>query len=330
MDDNGMIDMAPGASGAQPAPVRRKTSVVVPTYQSASFIGKLVERLLEVFAASGRDVEIVLVDDCSPDTTTWQALTDLYRKYPDHLKVVRLLKNAGQHNAILCGLEMVSGDTVVTMDDDLQHPPEEIPKLLEKLEQGYDLVIGAYDEKKHTGYRNLGGELVDRIIRHIYRLPASMKLTSFRAMSRSLVDVARRSRNPYPYVTCILLDQASRVVNVSVRHAEREDGVSSYSLARSAILAMNLLFSYSSLPLYLTAAFCLLASVCALGMLAWVFYTVLVHGIEVPGWASAIAIVTLFSTFTLASMFVMGVYVARIHHQLSGRRVPFTVEQRLG
>ncbi|PWJ85018.1 dolichol-phosphate mannosyltransferase/undecaprenyl-phosphate 4-deoxy-4-formamido-L-arabinose transferase [Pseudaminobacter salicylatoxidans] len=305
----------------------RKVSVVVPTYGSAAFIDKLVASLLAVFAGRTEECEIILVDDCSPDTVTWPALTRLHEQYPAQVKIVRLLKNAGQHNAILCGLGFATGDVIVTMDDDLQHPPEELPKLLRKLDEGYDLVIGAYDEKRHAGYRNRGGELVDAIIRRIYRLPATTKLTSFRAMTKSLVEVARKSQNPYPYVTCILLDQASRVANVEVRHAEREHGSSSYSLMRSVVLATNLLFSYSSLPLYLTAGFCLLASVLALMMMTWVFITIFLHGVSVPGWASAVTALTLFSTFMLASMFVMGVYIARIHHQLSGRRVPFTVDR---
>ena len=326
-----MQDVSASAASAQVGMMAgKKISVVVPTYKSAAFIDELVEGILEVFAARQQDCEIILVDDCSPDSTTWPALTRLYGKYPAQLKITRLLKNAGQHNAILCGLEFASGDAIVTMDDDLQHPPEEIPKLLEKLDEGYDLIIGAYDEKRHSGYRNRGGSLVDAIIRYIYRLPPTMKLTSFRAITRSVVEVARKSRNPYPYVTCILLDQASRVANVNVRHAERDQGASSYSLMRSVILATNLLFSYSSIPLYLTAGFCLLASLFALAMMCWVLITVFAHGAGVPGWASAVTILTLFSTFTLASMFVLGIYVARIHHQLSGRRVPFTVDQRHG
>lgn len=308
----------------------KKVSIVVPTYKSTAFVDNLVERILKVFATRGQDCEIILVDDCSPDSTTWPALTRLYEKYPTQLKITRLLKNAGQHNAILCGLEFASGDAIVTMDDDLQHPPEEIPKLLQKLDEGYDLVIGAYDEKRHSRYRNRGGSLVDAMIRYIYRLPSTMKLTSFRAITKSVAEVAKKSRSPYPYVTCILLDQASRVANVDVRHAERDHGSSNYSLTRSVILATNLLFSYSSIPLYLTAGFCLLASLFALIMMCWVLLTVLADGIAVPGWASAVTILTLFSSFTLASMFVLGVYVARVHHQLSGRRVPFTVDRHHG
>ena len=211
-----LTESAVNVSPSRDASVERTISVVVPTYKSAAYIGKLVRGLLDTFNRLGEKCEIVLVDDCSPDTTTWPALTKLYEQYGPTLKIIRLLKNSGQHNAILCGLESASGEVIITMDDDLQHPPEEIPKLLQKLDEGYDLVIGAYDEKQHEGYRNLGGEIVDALIRRIYRLPRTLKLTSFRAMTKSLVEVARKSQNPYPYVTCILLDQASRVTNVPV------------------------------------------------------------------------------------------------------------------
>lgn len=308
-------------TGTQPL-----VSVVVPTYKSTAFARELVRRLLAVFEGSEYQCEIILVDDASPDAT-WETLRSLKDAYPNQIKIVKLLKNSGQHNAILCGLNYVSGDIVITMDDDLQHPPEEIPKLLETLNQGYDLVIGSYDEKKHSGYRNLAGGLVDATIRHLYRLPKTLRLTSFRAIRRQLVDVARKSHSPFPYITCALLDQASSVTNVPVRHKDREFGNSSYSLVRSLVLATNLLFSYSFLPIYLTAAFCGLAGLAALSTLVWIVAKVATGTMAVPGWASIVVVLTFFCSLILASLVVIGIYVARIHHQLSGRKVPFTVDE---
>jgi polyisoprenyl-phosphate glycosyltransferase len=301
-------------------------SVVVPTYRSAAFIGLLVERVLAVFEARRQPCEILLVNDASPDDT-WAALLSLNAQHPGRVRILNLLKNSGQHNAILCGLHHVRGEIVVTMDDDLQHPPDQIPLLVDKLTEGYDLVIGAYKEKKHAGWRNFAGGLVDRVLRMIYRLPPTMQLTSFRAIRRPLVEVAKRSRNAYPYITCILFDQASRVTNVQVRHDTRVLGHSSYSVTRSVLLATNILFSYSSAPLYVTASFCALASLVSGLLLVWVLWVTLSSDTGVPGWASVMVLLSVFSSLIYLSLFIMGVYVARVHHQLSGRRVPFTVDE---
>lgn len=304
-------------------------SIVVPTYKSQAFIAQLVERVADVFAGLPFRYELILVNDASPDGT-WGELKRLRDLDPARVRIFKLLKNSGQHNAILCGLHQANGDIVLTMDDDLQHPPEEIPKLIAKLDEGYDLVIGAYDDKRHAGYRNIAGSVVDRTIRLIYGLPSSLQLTSFRAMRRQLVEVARLSRSPYPYVTCILLDQAGSVTNVPVRHKEREHGTSSYSLTRSVVLATNLLFSYSSLPIYATAVFSGLAALGAIGVLGWIVWQIARGMVSVPGWTSVITITTFLSSLILASLFVVGMYVARIHHQISGKKVPFIVDEHHG
>lgn len=303
----------------------RTVSVVVPTYCSEEFIDGFVERVVAVFADLEEDLDLILVNDASPDGT-WSRLCALKERYPTQIQIICLLKNSGQHNAILCGLHYANGDVTVTMDDDLQHPPEEIPKLIKALDEGVDLVIAASEEKQHAKYRNLAGEMIDGIIRHVYKLPKTLQLTSFRAVRGSVVSVARRSANPYPYITCILLDQAARVSNVWVRHDERPFGTTSYSLTRSLRLAANLLFSYSSVPLYLTLASSGLAILLSFVMLGWVFFQLVSAEIAVPGWASVMLVMTLFSALILASLLVLGIYVARIHHQLSGRRVPYTVE----
>jgi len=305
----------------------RKVSIVVATYKSAQFIGELVSRLKAVFENREEALEIILVDDGSPDAT-WETILELHEANKETVKIVKLLRNAGQHNALLCGFGLVTGDVVVTMDDDLQHPPEEVPKLLEKLAEGDDLVIGAYDDKKHERYRSLAGGLVDGLIRHIYGLDSKLELTSFRAMRRPLVDLAYQARSPFPYITCMLLDHAARVSNTRVIHVERRQGTSAYSLKRSFILAANLIISYSSLPLYITAFFCLIAGLFTTVICGWVLALALSHNVNVPGWASALVVLTLFATFTLLSLFVMGIYIARIHHQIVGRSVPYTIDER--
>jgi len=166
---------------------RGKISVVIPVFKSERSLPVLVPRLIAALKEMRRDFEIILVDDCSPDLT-WQRLKQLRGEHGSALRLAKLLKNSGQHNAILCGLSLVTGEVVVTMDDDLQNPPEEVPKLVEAIDRGFDLAVGAYDSKKHSGPRNAGGRFIDWLQRRIFGLPRDFQLTSFRAFRRVVAD----------------------------------------------------------------------------------------------------------------------------------------------
>src|SRR5947208_8923073 len=159
-------------------PPKGSIGVIIPVYRSQQSLPILVDRLVTQLNATGRPFEIILVDDFSPDDS-WSVLLQLKQQHPTSLKIVRLARNSGQHNALLCGFSLSKSDILVTMDDDLQHPPEEIPKLITAIEQGYDLAIASYDLKKHRALRNTGGALIDRIQRDLFNLPSDFRLTSF-------------------------------------------------------------------------------------------------------------------------------------------------------
>src|SRR5215472_3760784 len=166
-------DLIPSAS--QQASVNTDViSVVIPAYKSSDSLPLLMRKLDAVLNRTGQPFEIIVVDDSSPDDT-WECLKILKQVYPQ-LKIIRLLRNTGQHNALLCGFSLAKGSIVVTMDDDLQNPPEEVPKLIAAIRAGYDLAIGAYPAKQHSAARNLGGRLVDNVLRRIFHLPAAFQL----------------------------------------------------------------------------------------------------------------------------------------------------------
>ncbi len=303
-----------------------KISVVIPAYRSEESLPILVSRLTEVLRAWGKDTEIVVVDDASPDNT-WSVLKVLKQEYGKLLKIARLLKNQGQHNALLCGLSLSTGDLVITMDDDLQNPPEEIPKLVQAAENGYDLIIGAYDTKKHAATRNAGGRVIDAIIRRIFRLPDSFQLTSFRAARRAVVDGVLQMSGVFPYLTCMLLSCAANYTNVPVSHEPRKFGKSNYNLKRSFYLAANLIFSYSSYPLYFVGLLCLLAFALSILIgLRTVFHT-LVYGAAVPGWASTVVIVSFFNALILLCLSIFGLYLLRLNQQITRTRVSYTISE---
>ena len=283
----------------------------------------LVERLEAVLGQPDQEFEIIIVDDCSPDDT-WEVLKAL-KKSHRRLKIVRLLKNSGQHNAILCGFSIARGEIVVTMDDDLQNPPEEIPKLLAAINDGYDLAIGSYDSKKHSMGRNLGGTLVDDAQRRIFNLPNDFQLTSFRAARKIVVDNVVAMGGVFPYVTSMLLSHTARYINVPVHHEARQFGQSNYNLKRSLLLAFNLFLSYSSYPLYFVIALCIAALGLSMGLSVLVVLRSIYEGSAVPGWASTITAISFFNGLILLALVVHSFYLSRLNQQITRSRVGFTI-----
>jgi glycosyltransferase involved in cell wall biosynthesis len=252
---------------------------------------------------------VIIVDDASPDGT-WATLKQLAREY-NFLKIVRLMKNTGQHKAILCGFTKVDGDIVITMDDDLQNPPEEIPKLINRLNEGYDLVIGSYVSKKHPASRNLFGAFIDYSQRRIFCLPDNFKLTSFRAISRNVIDNVLQMSSVYPYITSMLLVNTNKIANVEVEHQPREVGHSNYTFKRGLNLALNLWLNYSSYPLYLVMMLCLFSFILAIGFSFYVIGQALMAN-TTSGWASLVVIISFFNSLLLLCLLVHSIYLSRL------------------
>jgi polyisoprenyl-phosphate glycosyltransferase len=296
-----------------------KISVVIPVYRSEQSLDLLVTRLVDVLRGLNRPFELLLIDDGSPDNS-WRELLRLKKQFGAELRPARLLTNSGQHNAILCGFSLVSGDVVVTMDDDLQNPPEDLPKLVSAIDHGYDLAIGAYDEKMHDGIANAKGRMIDWLQRRMFSLPSDFQLTSFRAIRRSVVDSVVQMGGTYPYITSMLLSNASKYVNVQVRHEPRRFGSSNYSLRRGLSLATNLLLSYSTYPVIFVAALCALTFLVSLSYGAWVVFSYFRYGTSVQGWASIIAAMSFFNSIILLCLFIQSVYLSRMNAQLTRSR----------
>ncbi len=301
-------------------------SVVIPVYCSESSIDLLLYELDVVFKQMDCSYEIILIDDNSPDNS-WRKLKELKQQYGAVLKIAKLLKNSGQHNAILCGFYLSKGQLVITMDDDLQNPPAEIPKLVAAIEQGYDLVIGSYEVKQHSTTRNLSGSIIDGLQRKMFNLPRTFQLTSFRAIKRIVIDNVCQMGGVFPYITSMLFSHTTRYVNVLVQHDSRKFGQSNYNLKRSFILAANLIINYSSYPLYFVAFLCLLAfgfSICY-GM--YILFFSLIYGVSIPGWTSLIVLISFFNALILLCLLIFGIYISRLSQQITRSRVSYTIEE---
>jgi glycosyltransferase involved in cell wall biosynthesis len=290
-------------------------SVVIPVFNSESIIATTVERTVAVFRDAGLRLEMVLVNDGSHDRS-WEVVSEVARTTPGVI-AVNLLKNYGQHHANVVGLRESTGDFVITMDDDLQNPPDQALLLIERAMEGHDVVFGRFETKQAAGYRRLGSHLISLINRRVFGQPADLAVSNFRILRRDVVARIVTSRTAHPYITGQALMYSSQRANVDVRHDPRPVGTSNYGLVRIIRLVMTILFSYSSFPLRLGA---LLGFVLAgLSFLFGLYLVVsrLVTDTRVPGWTSLMVLLALFNGFSIALLSMVGEYVVRTLNTVS-------------
>jgi undecaprenyl-phosphate 4-deoxy-4-formamido-L-arabinose transferase len=286
-------------------------SVVIPVYNSARTLEQLHARLTETLRALGQTYEIVLVDDGSRDDS-WAGLERMQSIDPEHVVAVQLMRNYGQHNTLMCGLEKARGRYIVTMDDDLQNPPEEIPKLLAHIEaHSLDLVYGCPDDRKHAGWRNLGSAVVWHFYRTVFRNPITP--TPFRVLSHQLAKSVLFYDLNFTYLDGLLAWCTSRIGTVKVEHHARAEGRSNYSISKLLALALNLYTNFSLLPLQLVSGVGLLTAFSGFLLGVYFLFQYLVSNILVPGYASTIIAILILGGMQLLALGVIGEYLGRLH-----------------
>lgn len=315
--------------GGEVLPVLDRTaysySVVIPVYNSEQIVGETVRRVVDVFEGAGLRYEIVLVNDSSPDHS-WRVISELARSH-QHIIALNMLKNYGQHHANLAGFMESSGDFVITMDDDLQNPPDQALLLIDAAMQGHDVVFGRFDRKQAAGYRQIGSKLIGMINRRVFGQPDDLAVSNYRVLRRDVVDRICASRTAHPYVTGQALLFSNNPGNVSVRHEPRTVGKSGYNLGRILRLVLTILFSYSSYPLRAAALAGFALS--ALSFLLGAFYLVhgLVHRTSVPGWTTLIVLLSVFNGFVIAMLSMLGEYVVRTLNAVSVEQTFHVIER---
>lgn len=234
-------------------------SVVIPVYNSAKSIANIVERLLHTFEQIKQSVEIILIDDYSIDES-WQVLLQLKVQHPTQIKLIKLSKNFGQHQAIFCGLQYANGDFIITLDDDGQNPPEEIPHLIKKIKTAdIDLCYGVYNKKQHHFFRNFSSRIVQIIFRSIFKNKGDV--TAFRCFTKQLKDKITSTEQSNIYLDGLMHWHTSKVAYVNVEHKNRLYGNSNYSILKLLKLAANLIFNFTTLPLRLLVLFGAISSI---------------------------------------------------------------------
>jgi undecaprenyl-phosphate 4-deoxy-4-formamido-L-arabinose transferase len=269
--------------------------------------------------------EIVFVDDGSRDES-WKILAELQGLYPTRIIAIQLMRNYGQHNAIMCGFRRSRGKVIITMDDDLQNPPEEIPKLLDELNsRGLDLVYGCYEDKKHHAWRNVGSALIGTFYRIVFR--SAVNISSFRAIRRELLESIFLYSLNFTFIDGLLAWNTQRVGEVTVEHHPRSEGRSGYSLGKLLVLALNLFTNFSLLPLQLVSICGFVAAGGGLVVALYYFVEYLRSNITVPGYASIIIAVLLLGGIQLLALGIIGEYLGRLH--LNVNRKPQYVERQV-
>jgi undecaprenyl-phosphate 4-deoxy-4-formamido-L-arabinose transferase len=306
---------------------RCDVSVVIPVYRSSATLRNLADRLAAVLEAERLSWELILVDDGSPDDS-WKEMVALHRQRPDRIVAVQLTRNFGQHNALMCGLRRARGETIVSMDDDLQNPPEELPKLLAALrEQQLDLVYGFSAERHHRGWRNSGSWLMTTLFRWLFGVGAGF--TSFRAMRQDLVRSVLTYDLNFTFLDGLMAWNTNRIGAVRVRHEARAQGKTGYSPAKLLLLSLNLLTNFSLVPLQVATWLGLLAAVGGLALGSYYLFAALSAQIVVPGYASIIIAVLMLGGIQLLALGIIGEYLGRVHLNIN-RKPQFVERQALG
>jgi len=299
-----------------------KYSVVIPVFNSSKLIGKVVEHTKKLFINNKLDYEILLINDGSKDES-WDVIERIAK---NDLKVtsINLLKNYGQHTAIYCGFEHSKGDYVITIDDDMQNPPEEIIKLIRKIDEGYDVVFGSFIQKQHTTFRNMGSFFIRWINKFIFHCPQNIIPTNFRIIRRDVVNRILQYQTAYPYITGLVLMFSNNIANVKVEHKKREIGKSNYNFQRIIKLVFRILFNYSIWPMRVVGTIGFIVA-----FLCFIFGVIITinelrNNIQVEGWAGIIVMLALLNGVVIMILGMLGEYISRIIQQISSKNIYYT------
>lgn len=303
--------MERGVDGAM-----KKVSFVIPCYRSEHTLPGVVTEIREKMETLGRyEYDIILVNDCSPDDTL-EVIRRLCGEQ-ENIKGIDFARNFGQHSALMAGLRYSDGDYVICLDDDGQTPADEVDKLLDKLEEGYDAVYAKYEHKRHSAFRNLGSRLNEYMTRVMLGKPAKLYVSSYFGAKRFVVEDMVRYHNSYPYVIGLVLRATGNITNVSVNHRERQAGVSGYTLKKLVGLWLNGFTAFSVLPLRIATV---LGGTSAVIGFVYGLYTIVKRLLrpDIPvGFSSLMSATVFFGGMVMLMLGLIGEYIGRIYISLN-------------
>jgi undecaprenyl-phosphate 4-deoxy-4-formamido-L-arabinose transferase len=293
-------------------------SIVVPVYNSEASLELLVGRIHASLGTCLAPIELILVNDCSRDRS-WEVIEKLQTCYP-WVRGINLVRNFGQHNALLCGIRAARYPLTVTMDDDLQNPPEEVPKLVDKLRtENADVVYGTPQRESHGLWRDLASMITKLVLQHAMGAATARNVSAFRCLRTGLREAFADYGSPYVSIDVLLTWGTRRFASVPVRNEPRPYGTSNYTVRKLAVHAMNMMTGFSTLPLQFASMAGFGFMLFGLLVLAYVIGRFVIQGAVVPGFAFLASIVAIFSGTQLFALGVIGEYIARMHVRSMGQ-----------
>lgn len=292
-------------------------SVIIPVYNSEKTLAAIVKRLQPVLEVEATEYELILVNDGSSDHS-WDVICDLPATY-SWVRGINLMRNYGQHNALLCGIRSARYKIIVTMDDDLQNPPEEVPKLLGKLDEGYDVVYGTPQKKQHGFWRDMASQVTKLVMKSTMGVQVACNVSAFRAFRSDMRNAFADYQGPFVSIDVLLTWGTTRFAAIPVRYDERQDGLSNYTFGKLLTHALDMMTGFSTLPLRLASVLGLGFSLFGFIVLVYVVGRYLIQGSSVPGFPFLAAVISIFSGVQLFSLGIIGEYLARMHYRSMSR-----------
>jgi glycosyltransferase involved in cell wall biosynthesis len=303
-------------------------SVVVPVYNSQDSLETLVNRLEATLLPLGVPYEIILVNDGSRDRS-WEVVQSLARQRP-HVRGFDLSRNYGQHNALLCGIRAARHGVIVTIDDDLQHPPEEIPFLLAELAKGHEVVYGYPAKERHGLWRDLASQCTKLALKHAMGVAVARRISAFRAFPRRLREAFDNYACPSVSIDVLLSWGTNRFQAVPVRHDPRRLGTSNYTFRKLVVHALNLMTGFTTIPLQLASLLGFACTLFGILILMFVVCRFLIEGQTVPGFSFLASIISIFAGVQLLALGIMGEYMARLHKRTLSQPIYLIRQDTLG
>jgi glycosyltransferase involved in cell wall biosynthesis len=310
---------------SSPSGLEPGISVIVPVYNSERSLPLLVQRLHPVLKSLELPYELILVDDGSRDNS-WAVVQQLAGQH-QWITGLNLMRNYGQHNAVLCGIRTARFDLAVTMDDDLQNPPEEIPRLLAQLAKGYDVVYGTPQTEQHGLWRDMASKITKMALQSATGADVARKVSAFRVFRTNVREAFANYKSPFISIDVLLTWGTVRFAALPVEHSVRQVGKSNYTFKQLVTHALNMMTGFSTAPLRFASLIGFGFTVFGMGILGYVLYCYFTIGTSVPGFPFLASIIAIFSGAQLFALGIIGEYLARMHFRTMDRP-PYAIRQR--
>ncbi|WP_228156466.1 glycosyltransferase family 2 protein [Arcobacter caeni] len=294
-------------------------SIVTPIYGCCSSLNSLYERLNRTLSTITNDFEIIMVNDASPDNA-WEGIKELALK-DKRVKGINLSRNFGQHKAITAGLDYASGDWIVVMDCDLQDQPEEIVKLYNKAQEGYDIVFGRRSERKDGFFKKLSSKLFYKVYDYFTESKVDNTIANFSIISKKVLDSLKELREQNRMYPLFINWIGFNKTEIDIEHAKREEGKSSYTIKKLIDLAIDSIVSQSNKPLKLSIKFGFIVSLLSLFYAFWLIVRYFLFSIPTEGWTSVMVSIYFIGGLLFANMGILGLYIGKIFDETKNRPI---------